>query len=384
MVGSGIMKVIIFLLILSSNLVQAAGLADSLESIRKSHSLPSLAAAILIDGKIEDIAAVGLRKIGTNFNITTEDKFHIGSCTKSMTAMLISMFVEENKLSWNSTLPEMFPELTIHPSYHNVTLEMLITHRSGMPNGIPAYENIAEEFKKTKTAVEDRALTTKYVLGLEPKYTPNTIDSYNNTAYVIAAHAIERISGKSWEDLTIEKIFRPLKMESCGYGSLSDPQESSPLQPWGHYLDTSRNEIIPYHKDNPEMWGPAGRVHCSLRDWAKYIQIHIDGFHGKDSLVKSSTFTKLQSKSELSQMDYTAGGWFRLERTWAHGPALTHNGTNLVNYARVWVAPVRKAAMLVVTNMGGDQEFTGNDETISKTALATNEAVSLLIKEHLK
>jgi len=42
--------------------------------------------------------------------VTTNDQFHIGSCTKSMTATLAAMFIEEGKLRWDTTIAEVFPE----------------------------------------------------------------------------------------------------------------------------------------------------------------------------------------------------------------------------------------------------------------------------------
>jgi CubicO group peptidase (beta-lactamase class C family) len=372
-------------LLVSSAFADSSNLEGELERIRSKYNLPSLNAAIVLDGGIKEMATVGVRKVGDETKVTTNDKFHLGSCTKSMTATLIAMFVEEGKIKWESTLPEMFPDIEIHEDYKSVTLEMLLTHRSGTYNGIPFYDEVAEEYSQSQTAMQDRAIITKHILKKAPKITPNTVDEYNNTGYVIAAHAIEFITKKSWEELTQEKIFNPLEMKSCGYGAVSSPEETTPSAPWGHYKDNTKDgEIIPFQRDNPEMWGPAGRVHCNFQDWAKYLQIHLDGYHGKDSIIKASSFKKLQAVSEYSQMDYTPGGWFRVKRDWGNGDVFTHTGTNLVNYAWVWLAPEKNAAIMVTTNMGGDETFKGTDETLDKTSDAVDEAVGVLIKKHLR
>lgn len=372
-------------LFIGSAMAAPTDLESSLEKIRLESNLPSLSAALLQDGAIKDIASVGARKLGDETKVTTNDKFHLGSCTKSMTATLLAIYVEEGKLKWDATLAELFPQLDIHEDYKNVTLEMLLTHRSGMYNGIPFYDEVAEEYRQSQTATQDRAITAKHILKRAPKITPNTVDEYNNTAYVIAAHALELITKKSWEEMTQEKIFNPLQMSSCGYGAVSSPEEKTPSAPWGHYKDNSKNgEIIPFQKDNPEMWGPAGRVHCSLKDWSKYLQIHLDGYHGKDSIIKAASFKKLQGVSTHSQMDYTTGGWFRVKREWGKGDVFTHTGTNLVNYAWVWLAPERNAAIMVTTNMGGDENFNGKDETINKTSKAVDKAVGVVINKYLR
>src|SRR5947209_1108017 len=71
-----------------------------LEALRKKHDLPALAVVVVKDGKICDRAATGVRKRGDPTRVTTNDIFHIGSCTKSMTATLVAMFVEEGRLRW--------------------------------------------------------------------------------------------------------------------------------------------------------------------------------------------------------------------------------------------------------------------------------------------
>src|SRR2546421_79764 len=88
-----------------------AEIAALLEPIRQKHDLPALAAAVVhADGRAV-VGATGFRKYGDPARVTAEDQFHIGSCTKSMTATLIGMLVEEGKLRWDLTLAEAFPEL---------------------------------------------------------------------------------------------------------------------------------------------------------------------------------------------------------------------------------------------------------------------------------
>src|SRR6266849_3624218 len=72
--------------------------------------LPALAAAVVKDGKIVAVGAVGTRKAGATAPVTVHDRFHLGSDTKAMTALLAAMFVEEGKLRWDTTVAAVFPE----------------------------------------------------------------------------------------------------------------------------------------------------------------------------------------------------------------------------------------------------------------------------------
>ena len=71
---------------------------QALEAIRKQHDLPALTVVVVKDGKIRDRAVVGVRKVGDPTRVNVGDQFRIGSCTKSMTATLAAMLVEEGKL----------------------------------------------------------------------------------------------------------------------------------------------------------------------------------------------------------------------------------------------------------------------------------------------
>src|SRR3954452_2316694 len=104
-----------------------------LRPIRQKYDLPALAGAVVTSEGLIAAGAVGVRKYGTDIPVTVRDQFHLGSCTKSMTATLIATLVEEGKLSWDTILAQAFPDLVdlMNPAYRSVTLEQLFAHRGG-------------------------------------------------------------------------------------------------------------------------------------------------------------------------------------------------------------------------------------------------------------
>src|SRR4051812_27304691 len=72
-------------------------LAPWLEPIRQEYRLPGLAAALVRGDKVFAAGAVGVRQVGKEARVELDDRFHIGSCTKSMTAMLIARLVDQGK-----------------------------------------------------------------------------------------------------------------------------------------------------------------------------------------------------------------------------------------------------------------------------------------------
>src|SRR5262245_11753403 len=109
------------------------------------YDLPALAAAVVKDGKIIASGAVGTRRMGSDIPVTINDRFHIASDTKSMTALLAALLVEEKQLRWDSTVAEVVPELTkkMDKQLKTVTLRQLLSHTSGLPSDNKDVEELA-------------------------------------------------------------------------------------------------------------------------------------------------------------------------------------------------------------------------------------------------
>ena len=120
--------------------------------------------------------------------------------------------------------------------------------------------------------------------------------------------------------------------------------------------------------DNPAVLGPAGTVHCSLQAWSKFVADQLAGERGAGKILKQETYRFLHTPPFGG---YYALGWGVVDRPWGGGKVLTHAGSNTMNYAVVWAAPLKQFAVLVVTNQGDDQ-----------AAKACDEAASALIKMH--
>ncbi|MGH7456712.1 MAG: serine hydrolase domain-containing protein, partial [bacterium] len=102
-------------------------LATLLDSLRYALDLPALAGAIVTDDSIIEAQAVGCRRYAGPANVTVNDRFHIGSNTKAITAVLLGLLVDEGRVSWTTTLPTIFPEhaSSMRSEYRNVTVRDL-------------------------------------------------------------------------------------------------------------------------------------------------------------------------------------------------------------------------------------------------------------------
>jgi CubicO group peptidase (beta-lactamase class C family) len=351
----------------------SSDLSHLLEPIRKKYGLPALAGAVILQGTAK-WGATGFRKDGNDVQVRGNDKFHIASCTKAMTATLIAMLVERGKLNWDTTLVEAFPDMAdeMHPDYRNVTLSHLLVHRGGMPGpqrSWPEGKSFMDMHNLDGSAMEQRLAYSRMIFRQEPEATPGTKFIYSNAGYSIAGVMAERAMNTPWETLMKEMLFKPLGMKTTGFGAMGTPGKID--QPWQHRIEDGKLIAVEPGRlsDNPPVWGPGGTVHCSMRDWAKFITAHIKGPKGETGLLKSETFKLLHTPSFGG--DY-APGWKIRERKWAGGKVLTHTGSNTMSFAVVWMAPKRDFAVLVASNQGG-----GGVEK------ACDEACRTLIKEFL-
>ena len=332
--------------------------ADSLdallEPIRAKHKLPGLVAAIVEGDDVIAIGATGIRKLGAPDAITVNDKVHLGSCTKAMTATVIARLIERKQLAWDSTLAQVFPDLApeLNEPYRAITLEQLLQHRSGVSGG-NTWVLLA---RKDQSPPEQRLNVVKTEFGKPPVTKPGTHFEYANAGYVATAAMAERVTGRSWEELIQAELFDPLGMSSAGFGAPGAANQVD--QPWGHVSVGSR--AMPVQGDNPPVIGPAGRVHCTIRDWAKFVSLHLRGARGEEhDYLKPETFARLHSPTPGG--DY-ADGWMVLERPWGGGTVLSHSGSNTMWYCVVWVAPKRDFAALSATNIAGDEAARGCDD----------------------
>ena len=323
-------------------------LADYITGPVERGESPGLIAAVIDEHGVKAIGAAGLRRQGSRSPITVNDLVHIGSNTKAMTATMLATLVADGTFpkGWETIIGDVFPKLakTIHKEYRSVTLSEMVRLEGGiayMPKNQWAYAN-QENIRKRRYAIVRDSLKAAPA-------GPKGRHLYSNLSYVVAALLAEGLTRKSWETLMEEHLFAPLGMTSAGFGPPGTPRKVD--QPWGHRRNKA-GTWVPNRKDNDPSLGPAGTVHLSIEDWAKFIQLW---FRDQEpEILDHRTLDKLaQSRSASSKHTegwYYTAGWFVAPRDWAGGNTLSHNGSNLQWHTALWIAPNRNVAYLAVAN----------------------------------
>ncbi|HXJ73470.1 MAG TPA: serine hydrolase domain-containing protein, partial [Candidatus Dormibacteraeota bacterium] len=363
-----------------------------------------MGAAVLRGERIIAQGAAGVRKRGTAEHITLDDRFHLGSCTKPMTATLVAMLVEEGKLNWTATLGELFAETVkpMHPAWEKVTLRQVLAHLSGLrfdPDGLAQVFNLfrapyaslrrgAELMRHPRSTLrtlpQQRLEIMRQALSRPPGIPPGTKYWYSNEGYILAGAVLEQLTGRAWEDLMRERLFQPLGITTGGFGPPGSPGTTD--QPWGHSSFAGK----PLDPGSPAAqfplyYGPAGLAHMTITDWAKFIGLHLRGDpanpHCHAALLKLDTFAELHAVAPTTPyskgwvmrgitflatgdaapaVTYRAGS-FVSTASWAKGTQpgdtgrrLWHGGSNGMSHSVACIAPEIDFAVLVACNRGPD------------------------------
>jgi CubicO group peptidase (beta-lactamase class C family) len=341
-----------FALCPASSLAQTGNdpaLVAILEPIRVKYHLPALAGAIFTRDGVVEMAAVGVRKAGTDIPVTTKDLWHLGSDTKVMTAMLAGTFVTEKKLTWDSKAISYFPEIAgqVPARIQDITIGQVLSHEAGLAAADDS--RFMTELSPSGSLIEQRLKVARIAL-LSPEFQPGTFH-YSNFDYVVIAAILEKIAGKSWEDLMRERIFQPLGMTNAGFGGTGRIGQVD--QPWPHFESGQPTPINGPTVDLPTLWAPAGGVHCTISDWSKFLIDQLRGGLGMKALLPSRIYQVMQTAAPHSESGY---GWgVAFNQPWAGGKVLEHEGSNGMNFCLCLLVPAKKFGILVCINQGGDK-----------------------------
>jgi len=337
-------------------------LSEIVNYIRIDAGLPAMAAVLVHDGQVIEMATAGSRSINSATAVNNEDKWHLGSLTKSMTSTLAAILVKQGVISWDTTIADVYPELSgvMNSTYETVQLDQLLSHTSGMRANIPtldSYHNSTLDIEAQRQRMVEEAL----VLNPEVKQGEYL---YSNLGYIVAGAMMERLTSTSWEALLENNLFNALAMTSSGFG-VPDAQNNL-SQPIGHTSKGSGWEAK--NTDNPAVLGPAGTVHSNLEDIGKYITAHLAGRRGNDvtGLLTSAEFSKLHTAAKNPGY---ALGWVVTDG------ALWHNGSNTMWLASIDINPEKNIALFVATNAADLQKGQNS---------AADKAIKQLTNELLK
>ena len=140
--------------------------------------------------------------------------YAIGSITKTYTATLILMAIEESKMDLDSTLDNFFPEIYYADK---ISIKNLLQHRSGIPNITNEFDYL-EWNTKEQTREDMLERLKKYTSAFEP----GSHFAYSNSNYILLTYILEDLYKKDYADILEDKILKPLNLKETYFGHPSN------------------------------------------------------------------------------------------------------------------------------------------------------------------
>ncbi|MGY1577647.1 serine hydrolase domain-containing protein [Streptomyces sp. MN13] len=160
-------------------------------------------------------AAVGVADRGTGRALADEDRFRVGSVTKTFTAVVLLQLVDEGRLKLDDPVERHLPGLLPDD---RITVRHLLSHRSGL------YDYTNDMFEKTVPgfeAVRDEVFTYRQLVDRALQHPPTDVPGsayrYSNTNFVVAGMLVEELTGNSVAAEFRDRIFGPLGLHDTFY-----------------------------------------------------------------------------------------------------------------------------------------------------------------------
>jgi CubicO group peptidase (beta-lactamase class C family) len=174
------------------------------------------------DGAIVFEKYQGKKDLRGSDTMSANTPLHLASTSKTFTAVATLRLIQENKLSLNDSLSKFFPGFP----YPGITVKMLLSHRSGLPNYVYFMDH--STWDKKKKATNEDMLNMLYSERPNPAFTPNTHFSYCNTNFVLLAMIIEKVTGRSFPEYMRTNFFEPLRMKDTYVFTAKDTLTATP------------------------------------------------------------------------------------------------------------------------------------------------------------
>lgn len=326
----------------------AQRLAQITDSMRRAFEIPALAIAVVKPDTIPVLFVTGYHRADRKIvedSVSVYDYFHLGSNSKAITGFIAAWLVEKGKLRWDTKFFKSYPSMLkgSQSAYLNMTLSDLLAHRAR----IPAFTN-GSEFDSLPTfkgnVAERRRQFAKYLVQQTPVPDDNLPFHYSNAGYTLAALMLEKASSKTWEQLVQEVLGKKLKLRY----RMGWPNRKDTCQPWGHWMEGP--ELKPLGPDiayNLNLIEPAGDVSMPLPDYARFIQLNLQGQEGESNFLKARTYEFLHFGLEKYSI-----GWANRED---NGKIQTeHAGSAGTFFCYTLVDKTASTAYIIIANVGAE------------------------------
>jgi CubicO group peptidase (beta-lactamase class C family) len=242
------------------------------EDARQRTGIPGIAIAVVYKDEVIYLEGFGVREAGKSAAVDPNTVFQLASVSKPLATTVVAALVGDGIVGWDDPIIHHDAAFEMYDSWvtRQVTLRDMFTHRSGLPDHAgDALEDIgygrADILYRLRYQKPDSSFRSHY--------------AYTNFGFTEAAVAAALASGKSWEELSADLLYRPLGMTRTG--SRFADFAGATNRAYGHVRQDGQ-WVAKYVRD-PDAQSPAGGASSSVEDMAKWLRLQLAGgkFDGK-------------------------------------------------------------------------------------------------------
>jgi D-alanyl-D-alanine carboxypeptidase len=307
-----------------------ARLEAAADSIFKQDRAPGLLAVFSVDGEQDIVITRGTGDLSTGKPISVENFFRIASNTKMFTGTAVLIQADKGKIDLNKPISFYLPELNV-PNGDRITVRMLGNMTSGLNN----YSDNQDFW--------DPLVAANFQIGVLPdsllansfrhpvSFEPGTKWEYCNTNTVLLGKLLEKVTGKSADDVIEETVIHPLGLTNTYWGATFFQST-----PYTHGYTRALGELSDATNWNPSWAYTAGQLVSNVHDMKIWIKSYAEGALISDAM-KAERFTWIGGHYGFCAMK--AGDW------------IGHAGTMFGFNSHVMYNTVKKITMVIYCNM---------------------------------
>ncbi|MGD0077128.1 MAG: serine hydrolase [Sedimentisphaerales bacterium] len=240
----------------------------------------------IVDDNGSSIISYGKLDNGTDGNVNGNTVFEIGSITKTFTALLLQDMVNSGEMKLNDPVAKYLPKSVKIPTYNGkeITLIQLAAHTSGLPTVSAIWIPKRADNSRAEYNIEKMY---DFVSGYKLTREPGAKYEYSTVGLALLGQAIALKAGANYESLVVDRICRPLKMDSTRITLTPELQTrfAAGHNSYGYTVSSS-------------YWGaliPGAGLRSTANDLLKYVSANLG--------LTQSALTPLMKKTHIALID---------------------------------------------------------------------------------